>query len=93
MVILTAKLGDRFENLLLLVDLDRENTLVFPGIANFLNNFAERVVKPFDLRAKNIFNAQEDRHCHSPLFKSSRNFVEAYPGTVIKAQWCCDNIT
>lgn len=62
-----AELGDLLDRVLLLVHLDGEDAAVFPLVAERVDGLAERLVQQGDLRIKNVFNAQQDRHVVAAL--------------------------
>lgn len=62
-----AELGDFLDRMLLLVHLNGEDAAVFALVAERGDGLAKRLVQQGDLRIKNVFNAQQDRHVVAAL--------------------------
>ena len=72
-----AELGDLLDRMLLLVHLNGEDAAVFALVAERGDGLAERLVQQGDLRIKNVFNAQQDRHVVATLAHTPNDLGDA----------------
>ena len=72
-----AELGNLLDRMLLLVHLNGEDAAVFALVAERGDGLAKRLVQQGDLRIKNVFNAQQDRHVVAALAHTPNDLGDA----------------
>ena len=81
-MVLTAKFGNLFHHMALLIDLDRKDTAVLALIVHLADSVGKTFVEIGDPLVEQILNPQQNRHGMATLFQTGDNIEQ---GNLVRA--------